>query len=339
MDSRRKLLFVINPISGGTKKKLVIDAINSNIDSSKFDWSISYTAHKGHAKELAMDAVKSNYDVVVAIGGDGTVNEIASALINTKTALAIIPCGSGNGLARHLHIPLQYTKAVELINRFDIKAIDYGTINGKPFFCTCGMGFDAYISAKFDKSLKRGPLTYLENAVKEVINYSPEKYNLIDEDGKEMTYTAFCITFANASQYGNNVYIAPMASMDDGLIDVTVIEPFNYAEAPLLAIQFMNGILPSKGTVKMFRTKKLTILRDKENYLHCDGEPFVGGKEIVIEAHPQKLNVVINTRAKLKPITLIQSLSIVFKNKLYANTVLGQTIINSSKEILEKLKL
>ena len=340
MEKEKKhITFVVNPISGTQEKEQIIALINEQLDIDQYTFQIQYTQYAGHAEEIAAQCAKEGHFAVVAIGGDGTVNEVARALTHTSTALGIIPCGSGNGLARHLHIPLQYTKAVELINRFDIKAIDYGTINGKPFFCTCGMGFDAYISAKFDKSLKRGPLTYLENAVKEVINYSPEKYTLIDEDGKEMTYTAFCITFANASQYGNNVYIAPMASMDDGLIDVTVIEPFNYAEAPLLAIQFMNGILPSKGTVKMFRTKKLTILRDKENYLHCDGEPFVGGKEIVIEAHPQKLNVVINTKAKLKPITLIQSLSIVFKNKLYANTVLGQTIINSSKEILEKLKL
>lgn len=339
MNAKRKLLFIVNPISGGTKKKIVLDAIESNIDSAKYDWEISYTSYKGHAKELSLKAVEDKYDVVAAIGGDGTVNEIASTLINTDTALAIIPCGSGNGLARHLHIPLQYTKAVELINRFDVKAIDYGTINERPFFCTCGMGFDAYISAKFDKSLKRGALTYVENAVREVINYKPETYTLINEDGTEMTYKAFCVTFANASQYGNNVYIAPKASMEDGLIDVTVIEPFNYAEAPILAIQFMNGILPSKSTVKMFQARKLTIHREKEDYLHCDGEPFHGGKEVVVEAHPHSLKVVINKNAKIKPITLIQSLSIIFRNKLYANTILGQTISNSSKEILEKIKI
>ncbi len=338
MTTKQKVLFIINPISGGTTKKVIIDAIESNIDADKFDWELSFTTHRGHAGELASVAAKQHYSIVVATGGDGTVNEIASALINTETALAIIPCGSGNGLARHLHIPLQYTKAVELINRSDVKAIDYGTINDKPFFCTCGMGFDAYISAKFDKSLKRGPLAYVENAVREIINFKPEKYTLIDNDGKEVEYTAFCITAANASQYGNNAYIAPKASMEDGLIDVTIVEPFNFAEAPILAIQFLNGMLPNKGNIKMFQTPKLTIRRENSGFLHRDGEPFEGGKEITIEAHPHKLNVVINKNAKIKPITFIQSLSIVFRNKLYANTVLGQTLANSSREILDKIK-
>lgn len=339
MSEKRKVLFIINPISGGSSKKIVVDAIESKIDSEKFDWEISFTSHRNHGFELASVAAKDHYDVVVAVGGDGTVNEIASALINTDTALAILPCGSGNGLARHLHIPLQYTKAVELINHFDVKPIDYGTINGKPFFCTCGMGFDAYISAKFDKSLKRGPLAYVENALREIVNYAPEEYTLIDQDGKETIYKAFCITVANASQYGNNAYIAPKASMDDGLVDVTIVEPFNFAEAPILAIQFLNGTLPNKGNIKMFQTKKLMIRREKAGFLHRDGEPFEGEQDIVIEAHPQKLNVIINKKAKIKPITFIQSLSIVFRNKLYSNTIIGQTVANSGKEILEKLKL
>lgn len=339
MGKKKKVQFIINPISGGTSKGLIVKAINSRMDKNSYEWDVAYTAHGGHGAEMARELAALNYDVVVAVGGDGTVSEIASSLVNTKTALGIIPCGSGNGLARHLHLPLEYTKAVDVINECSVKVIDYGKINDQPFFCTCGMGFDAYISAKFDKSLKRGPITYVENAIREIINYSPETYTLIDENGEENTYKAFCITCANASQYGNNAYIAPKASLEDGLIDVTIVEPFNIAEAPVLAVQFLNGTLPNKGHVKMFQTKKLHIRREGEGYLHRDGDPFVGGRDIFIEAVPHDLNVVVNKNARMKPISFIQAVSIVFRNKLYANTVLGQTISRSGREIIEKLGL
>ncbi|MBP3773979.1 MAG: diacylglycerol kinase family lipid kinase [Bacteroidaceae bacterium] len=339
MDTRQRILFIINPISGGTSKHLIETAIESTMDSSRFDWRIKYTSYSGHAAVMATMAVENGMDAVVAVGGDGTINEIARSLVNSRTALGIIPCGSGNGLARHLHIPLEYRKAVGLINEYQVKAIDYGRINGLPFFCTCGMGFDAYISAKFDSSMKRGPLSYVENAVREILNYKPETYLLEDENGNVSEHKAFLITCANASQYGNNAYIAPKASMDDGVLDVTIIEPFNFVEAPILAIQFLNGTLPNKGNVKMFQTRKLKIQRQGEGYLHRDGDPFWGAREITLEAIPQQLHVIINQRANIKPLPFIQALSIVFRNKMYSNTILGQTIANSSREILEKLGL
>ena len=339
MSRKQHILFVINPISGGTSKHLIESAIESQMDSRKFSWRIVYTSYSGHAAVWATMAVENGWDAVVAVGGDGTINEIARSLVNSRTALGIIPCGSGNGLARHLHIPLEYRKAVDLINTYEVRAFDYGRINDQPFFCTCGMGFDAYISAKFDASLKRGPITYLENAVREILNYKPETYILEDENGERTEHNAFLITCANASQYGNNAYIAPKASMDDGLLDVTIIEPFNFVEAPILAIQFLNGTLPNKGNVKMFQTRWLKVLRQAEGYLHRDGDPFWGGREILLEAVPQQLRVIVNGRAKIKPLPFLQALSIVFRNKMYSNTVLGQTIANSSREILEKLGL
>lgn len=338
MTTRKQAWFIINPISGGTAKGLIVSLINQLMDRERFDWRILTTQYAGHGSVLATMAVENHIDLVVAVGGDGTINEVARSLVNTPTALGIIPCGSGNGLARHLHIPLEYRKAVELINTCHIKAIDYGIINQLPFFCTCGMGFDAYISAVFDKSIKRGPMTYLENAVREIINYKPETYTVEDETGSH-TYKAFLITCANASQYGNNGYIAPKASLEDGLLDVTVIEPFNFAEAPLLAIQLLNGTLPNKGNVRMFQSRKLRIIRESEGWLHRDGDPMWGSREIDIRAVPHQLRVVINSAATIKPISLIQALSIVFRNKLYANTLLGQTIAQSSKEILDHLNL
>ena len=154
-----------------------------------------------------------------------------------------------------------------------------------------------------------------------------------------IAFAKLYITCANASQYGNNGYIAPKASLEDGLLDVTVIEPFNFAEAPLLAIQLLNGTLPNKGNVRMFQSRKLRIIRESEGWLHRDGDPMWGSREIDIRAVPHQLRVVINSAATIKPISLIQALSIVFRNKLYANTLLGQTIAQSSKEILDHLNL
>ena len=336
---KKKVLFIVNPISGGTKKDPAVNAIKTCMDSSRYDWEIAYTAGVGDAASFASKAVADGYDVVGAVGGDGTISEVASQLVHSDTALGIIPCGSGNGLARHLHIPLEYTKAVDLINVCETRLIDYGKINGLPFFCTCGMGFDAYVSARFDNSSKRGPIGYVENAFREIQGYKPQNYTLTDDKGNIYTCKGFCITCANASQYGNNAYIAPKASLEDGLVDVTIVEPFNIAEVPLLAIQFLNGKLPNKGNIKMFQTRKLHVEREQEGYLHRDGDPFWGGKEVDIEAVPHDLKVVVNGQAEIRPISFIQAMSIVFKNKIYSNTVIGQTIAQSGREIIEKLGL
>lgn len=335
---KKKILFIINPCSGTTSKRVIPEFITQNINHDLFDIDIQMTTGPGDATTMAQAASERGVDAVVAVGGDGTVNEVARGLVHTHTALGIIPCGSGNGLARHLLIPRDIKKSLAIINDFVIHDLDYCVINDMPFFCTCGMGFDAYISAVFDKSIKRGPMTYLENAVREIINYKPETYTVEDETGSH-TYKAFLITCANASQYGNNGYIAPKASLEDGLLDVTVIEPFNFAEAPLLAIQLLNGTLPNKGNVRMFQSRKLRIIRESEGWLHRDGDPMWGSREIDIRAVPHQLRVVINSAATIKPISLIQALSIVFRNKLYANTLLGQTIAQSSKEILDHLNL
>lgn len=338
MSQKQKVIFIVNPISGGTSKGTIEKAIFTLMDGKRFEWEIVKTSYAGHGVVLATMAAENDVDIVVAVGGDGTVNEVARSLVGTRTALGIIPCGSGNGLARHLHIPLEYRKAVEVINDCKIKALDYGQINGEPFFCTCGMGFDAYISACFDKSLKRGPMMYVENALREIVNYRPETYIVEDSEGTS-TYKAFLITCANASQYGNNGYIAPKASLEDGLLDVTVVEPFNVAEAPILALQLLNGKLPNKGNVKMFRTPSLKITRQSEGYIHRDGDPMWGGKEIEVKAVPKQLRVIVNERATIKPVSFVQALSIVFRNKFYANTLLGQTLEQRGKDILDKLGL
>jgi YegS/Rv2252/BmrU family lipid kinase len=216
---KQKIVFILNPISGTTSKAGIPEQIESTLDKSKFDYTIVETEHAGHASEIATRAKNEQIDIVVAIGGDGTVNEVARAIVHSHTALGIIPCGSGNGLARHLMLPMNVKKAIEIINMCEIHNLDYGIINDYPFFCTCGMGFDAFVSQKFAEAGKRGPITYIENVLREGLKYKPETYEIEDETGTKR-YKAFLISCANASQYGNNAYIAPQASMSDGLMDV-----------------------------------------------------------------------------------------------------------------------
>ncbi len=293
MENKKKILFIVNPISGNGRKLPLYRAIRSTIDREKFDLYIQHTKYAGHAAEMASKAAAENFDIVVAVGGDGTVNEVARAIVHTRTALGIIPCGSGNGLARHLHIPLNARKALKVINEATIQCLDYGRIDGRPFFCTCGMGYDADVSMEFANAGRRGLKTYVEKGIMEGLRYKPQPYTIENEDGT-MQYKAFLIACANASQYGNDAYIAPLASMKDGLLDVVIMEPFNKLMAPKVAVQLFRKTLPNNSHIRNFKAKKIRITRPCEGPIHCDGDPFMAGREVVVEIVPQSLNAVVN---------------------------------------------
>ena len=270
--------------------------IDKYIDKNRFDVEIKFTEYAGHASVLATEAKDAGIDVVVAVGGDGTINEVARALIQSKTALGIIPCGSGNGLARHLMLPLNTKGALEVINNCEIHDLDYGIINGHPFFCTCGMGFDAFISAKFAEAGKRGPITYAENVLKEGLSYKPETYTLTLDD-TEISYNAFLVSCANASQYGNDAYIAPQASMKDGLMDVVIIEPFDLIEAPSISLEMFNKTLDKNSKIKCFKTRKLHIHREQPGMIHYDGDTIEAPADLDIELVHQGIRIVVNPNA------------------------------------------
>lgn len=293
MITKKNITFIINPISGSVKKNNIPDIIEETIDKSLFNYSIRKTEKAGHAAEIAYEAQQNGIDVVVAVGGDGTVNEVARSIVHSNTALGIIPCGSGNGLARHLLLPMDPKKSVEIINRCVIHDLDYGIINEIPFFCTCGMGFDAFISMKFAEAGKRGPVTYIENVLREGLTYKPETYHIEDETGT-LIRKAFLISCANASQYGNNAYIAPQASMSDGLLDVIIMEPFDVLEAPQVAIEMMNKTLDKNQKIKTFRTKHIHIHREKEGYIHYDGDPVMTTADVDIQLVHKGIKMIVN---------------------------------------------
>ena len=341
----RNILFIINPKSGTDRKIYIRQSIGKHIDTKKYDYKIRYTEYAGHAEVIAREAATAGIDIVVAVGGDGTVNEVARALIHTNTALGIIPCGSGNGLARHLQLPIDPEGAIKMINAGIIKSLDYGTMNGLPFFCTCGMGFDAFVSMKFAHSGKRGLISYIENTLRETLTYKPDTYTLRFDD-TEVQQRAFVIACANASQYGNNAFIAPAASMSDGLMDITVLEPFPPIEAPQLALQLFNGTLTTNSRVKTFKAKKVRITRNGNDPVHVDGDPLTTAQEIEVEIQPQGINMVVNPSAPPRRLNLLQ----VFSDQLNEipqhlqdlNTELARTgeknIKQLNKTVLHKLK-
>ncbi|MBQ6681848.1 MAG: diacylglycerol kinase family lipid kinase [Prevotella sp.] len=292
----KRIVFIMNPISGTASKAAVPQLIENRLDQSLFEYEIRLTEHAGHATTIAQQAAEEGVDLVVAVGGDGTVNEVGRALIETQTAMAILPCGSGNGLARHLMLPMDLGKAISLINRFEIHDLDYGTINGMPFFCTCGMGFDAFISMKFAEAGKRGLITYVENVLKEGLKYKPETYELEDETGTKH-YKAFLISAANASQYGNNAYIAPQASMSDGLLDVIIMEPFDVLEAPQISLDMFNKTLDKNSKIKTFKAKRIHVHRKEPGWIHYDGDPVMTDADIDILLHRKGIKVLVNPDA------------------------------------------
>ena len=299
MTDKKRIVFVVNPISGTQGKKAILKWIDERLDRSIYDYSIVKTEYAGHASQIAAAAVQDKVDIVVAIGGDGTINEIARSLVHTETALGIIPCGSGNGLARHLRIPMEPKAAIDILNQDNRLCIDYGKINNIPFFCTCGVGFDAFVSLKFADSRKRGLLTYLENTLHESLTYQPETYEIENEEGT-VRYKAWMIACGNASQYGNNAYIAPQASLTDGLMDVTIMEPFTVLDVPSLSFQLFNKTIDQNSRVKTMRAKKIKIHRQKDGVMHFDGDPLMAGKELEVEIIPSGLYVMASPKKKAK---------------------------------------
>ncbi|WP_439184499.1 diacylglycerol/lipid kinase family protein [Carboxylicivirga taeanensis] len=288
---KHRVLFLINPISGIGKQRTVEKAVEDEIDRKSIEFDIAYTEYAGHARELAKKAV-GNYDVVVAVGGDGTVNEVGSSLINTTTALAIIPTGSGNGLARYLDIPLRVSRALQVINHMQKKDIDTLKVNGQVSLNVAGIGFDGHISHQFAKEKNRGPAGYVKLITREYARYKSSVYR-ISIDGKTYELPAFMITFANSSQWGNNIHIAPQAKIDDGLIDVCIIKEFPIYDGPSLLISILDQSVDQRRYDVVTRAKNITIESDSELVGHLDGEPVDLGRRAEINIQPLSLRVVV----------------------------------------------
>jgi len=287
----QKLLFIVNPNSGVGKQKVIEKSAEKHIDSSRFSVDFSYTEGPKHAIEISKNA-SEKYDIVAAVGGDGTVNEVSAGLVDTSTTLAVIPTGSGNGFARHMNIPCNVKSAIKLINNGNLTTVDSVEMNGMPFVNVSGIGFDAEISHLFANYGKRGPLSYAQIISQEFSKYKPIEYDII-VDGVEFRFPAFLISFANSSQWGNNVYISPKASTDDGKLDVCILSPFKNIEVAQIVTSMLAGQTHKMKQMNVLHAKELIVKNHFHNInAHLDGEPVHFTEDIHIVMKPASLKVI-----------------------------------------------
>ncbi len=279
------MLFIVNPISGKgkAKKAKLVKMLQSK------GCNIAFTEYAGHAEVLAREAAD---DIVVAVGGDGTVNEVARGLVGTDKALGIIPCGSGDGLARHLGIPHNVDKALAIIEKGNSRLMDAAKVNGRLFFSVCGVGFDAVVSEKFAKCGKRGLSNYVKLGLKTWMNYTPEQYT-IEVDGEKVQTDAVFITVGNSNQWGNGAKITPLADCFDGLLDVTIVDKFSFLEMPVQACRLMTGTVHKSRRVQCYTGKNIRIIRNEEGPAHADGDWFEAPKILDISVIPSALKVLV----------------------------------------------
>lgn len=286
VSSRKKILFILNPVAGGGKSLLIEKKIDQLIDQSRFDHEIVFTERAGHAAELAQKAVNNNFHIVVAAGGDGTINEIAKPLLHTHTALAVIPRGSGNGLARHLEIPLDVTKAIIKINTASEKKVDVIRVNGHVSVNVSGVGFDGWVASEFAKSKKRGLLNYIRLTMSGYKKF-PQCQVRITDFTKTIECTSFVVAIANSSQFGNNAFVAPMANIQDGIMDVTIIRKPSVFFLPIVFYLLLRKQIESSKYVSTLRARKISIELRENLPMHIDGEP--AGKTNKINAEVESL--------------------------------------------------
>lgn len=307
-----KILFIVNPLAGGKDKKAILAYVTAAIDPARFTYEVVYTQYAGHACEIARDC---DADLVVAIGGDGTQNEVARGLIAAasdgavgpdtavkaakRKRMGIIPCGSGDGLALHLGISRTPAKAARVLCEGKTVSIDYALVNGMPFLCTSGVGLDAIVSWNFSQAHSRGLHTYVLESIKAWFNFKTENYSIIIDGTECWNGPATLVTVGNANQWGNNAKITPLASLRDGLLDVTVVDVFHTWAFPDLLVKLMTGKAAKSRHATCFKGRKIKIIRDFTGPLHKDGDPMMEGREIVYSIVAEGLDMVVPHPEKL----------------------------------------
>ncbi len=290
----KRILFIINPNSAKNNRERISNAIKNGINHNAINVNVVYTESAGHAILLSKNAVADKVDIVVAVGGDGTVNEVASQMINTSSVLGIVPLGSGNGLARHLGISLNIERAIELIQKENTLVIDTASVNGKPFISIAGVGFDAFVADRFAKGARRGFLGYFHIVANEYLHYSPKEYNVVFDDGQEVNEKALFIAFANSNQFGYDTTIAPNATLRDGLLDVCIVKKPQIYRIPLITSLLLLRRVDVSPLVSIKRASSLVVKCEQESIVNIDGEAINFGKELAIKINPLSLKIIIN---------------------------------------------
>lgn len=287
-----RILFIVNPISGLGLGKELPDKIRKLPEYDHVDYDIVFTEYAGHAHELVEKARKSGkYTHIVAVGGDGTVNEVGSALRGSDIAFAVVSLGSGNGFARHLGYSVFMTKALKQVLSDQYARIDMLEMNGKFSLNVSGVGFDAQVAHEFNNLKLRGIFSYIYAAIKLWFRYPEKKYKIIS-GGKVMTVSCFILSFANSSQYGNNAFIAPNASMQDGLMDICILKRPAFFEILWFLLFFMNSKIYKLSYYKELQCSEAIVEGDIER-VHIDGDAYIMHSPIQLKMHKGVLKVVL----------------------------------------------
>ena len=290
---KNRIAFIINPISGGIPKHRIPQLVAQEIDSTKFDVEIFFTESTQHNQELAQQCVRNKFDAIIAVGGDGTINNTAKYVAGTGIALGIIPLGSGNGLARHLGLSKHPKQALKTINKFYQTKIDTGLVNEVFFINVAGVGFDAHVTGKFAVAPRRGFWQYAKITLAEFAGYRARHYELII-DGVKSTEDAFLICVSNGSQYGNNAYISPLSMVNDGLFEVTILRPFKLHQMPKLGAMIFRKNIHQSAQVKVVSGKHIIIKRLANELVNIDGEPIQIEQDLTIQINASNLKIICN---------------------------------------------
>lgn len=295
ISGSRRVLMIINPVSGTRSKRGLDMQLHAALRARGASLDVAVTEGPGDAARFASEAVRAGYGSVVVAAGDGTVGETAAVLCGSSTALGLIPCGSGNGLARTLGIPSDFDKAVGIAADGHTMVIDHGLVGSRHFFCTFGLGFDAAVTRSFATSRRRGRLSYVRSVFLEYLRYSPQSY-AIEIGGAVITRSAFLVAVCNTSQYGNNAYIAPGASITDGLLDITVVHSGSPLETVMAGVSLLSGYLDRKTFVETIRVPAATITRLNAGIAQIDGEAVELGRRLDVSCCPASLRVLCPRR-------------------------------------------
>ena len=290
--SKQKIRFIINPISGRSQKNDLPRQIEQFLNSDRYEYDIKVSEYAGQARVLAREAVEQHYNIVAAVGGDGTINEIGTELIGTDMALAVIPCGSGNGLSRCLNIPLDPVKAIELINRDAVCLIDTVQVNDVPFISIGGTGYDAQVANDYALDTRHGFNTYLHYIVKNYFTLGEKEYTL-QLANRSFTTKAFFISFANSNQMGYDFPISPKASLWDGKVDICIVRKPNPLELPIVGSFFLSSHMDKSPKVDIMQVPELTIVRPEADVVNIDGESKHFDKDLHIKVNPLSLHVIV----------------------------------------------
>ncbi|MBK6965382.1 MAG: diacylglycerol kinase family lipid kinase [Bacteroidales bacterium] len=292
--NKKRVLFIVNPVSGvnQSRKSTLADVVAERFDPELFECEIRLSESAIHVQELSKEAAAAGVDIIVAVGGDGTLNQVVKGMIGSQATLALVPAGSGNGLARHLGVPIDVEQSIKLIVEGKTQLIDTVNLNDNLFVSIAGVGFDALVAKRFSQVTRRGFFSYFKIVTNEYTYYRPRKYRM-EIDGKKVIRQALFVSFANTNQFGYNTIISPEAKIDDGLVDVCIVKKVPLFYAPKVVGLLLVRRIDSSGFVEIIRARNIKLTRNKNRVVNIDGEPVKLTKDLEISVNPLSLKIIV----------------------------------------------